>query len=208
VSSTEPLTPWGPLVLEEQPPGTPSRILDAAMKRFTEQGITATTMSQVADEAGISRVWLYRFFASRDAVVLALLGREAKRFLDSLASVVDPDVPVTASVAAAFEFAIVTLRGHQLLQRVLVHEPEIAAPFLSTGFGPVLRAAGDVIAPYLQFGAAMTPSAATAVSDTLLRLVLSITLSNETQIDFDDPRQRRAYIDRIIPCLVPPVQAP
>jgi hypothetical protein len=45
------------------------------------------------------------------------------------------------------------------------------------------------------------------VSDTLLRLILSITLNNETQIDFDDARQRRAYIRQVIPRLVPPAPA-
>jgi AcrR family transcriptional regulator len=207
VSTPEPLTPWGPLVVEEAAPGTASRILDVAMQRFTRQGIAATTMSQIAGDCEISRVWLYRFYAGRDAVVSALLGREAKRFLDQLAAVIDPEVPVTNAVEAAFEFAVVTLRGHELLQRVLVHEPEVAAPFLTSGIGPILRAVGDVIGPYLQAGAGMTPDAARAVSDTLLRLILSITLNNETQIDFDDARQRRAYIRQVIPRLVPPAPA-
>jgi AcrR family transcriptional regulator len=207
VSTPEPLTPWGPLIVEEAAPGTASRILDAAMERFTRQGITATTMSQIAGDCEISRVWLYRFYAGRDAVVSALLGREAKRFLDQLAAVIDPERPVTEAVEAAFEFAVVTLRGHELLQRVLVHEPEVAAPFLTSGIGPVLRAVGDVIGPYLQAEAGMTPVAASAVSDTLLRLILSITLNNESQVDFDDARQRQAYIRQVIPRLVPPAPA-
>jgi AcrR family transcriptional regulator len=204
VSTPEPLTPWGPLVVEEPPPGTASRILDAAMERFTRQGIASTTMSQLAEDAGISRVWLYRFFAGRDAVVSALLGREAKRFLDQLAAATDLTLPITEAVESAFEFAIVTLRGHELLQRVLVHEPEVAAPFLSNGMGPVLRAAGDVIGPFLQLRAAMTPPAASAVADTLLRLVLSIMLNNETRVDFDDPAERLAYIKQVIPRLITP----
>jgi AcrR family transcriptional regulator len=203
VTTPEPLTPWGPLVVAEAPPGTASRILDAAMERFSRQGIAATTMSQLAEDVGISRVWLYRFYAGRDAVVLALLGREAKRFLDQLAAVIDPEVAVTDAVEAAFEFAVVTLRSHELLQRVLVHEPEVAAPFLTSGIGPILRAVGDVVSPYLQASAGMTPVAAGAVADTLLRLILSITLNNESQVDFDDPRRRRAYIRQIIPRLVP-----
>ena len=205
MSTPEPLTPWGPLVVEDAAPGTASRILDAAMERFTRQGITTTTMSQIAGDVEISRVWLYRFYAGRDAVVLALLGREAKRFLDQLAAVIDPEVPVTDAVETAFEFAVVTLRGHELLQRVLVHEPEVAAPFLTGGIGPLLRAVADVLGPYLESRAAMATDTARAVSDTLLRLILSITLNNETQVDFDDPRQRRAYIRQVIPRLVPPV---
>jgi AcrR family transcriptional regulator len=42
-------------------------ILDAAAKCFAVRGITATSMGAIAREAGISRAWLYRNYASRDA---------------------------------------------------------------------------------------------------------------------------------------------
>jgi AcrR family transcriptional regulator len=204
VGTTDAHTPWGRLVLEDAAEGTPTRILDAAMVRFSEQGITSTTMSQLAADVGISRVWLYRYFSNRDAVVAALLGREAKRFLDALVALIDPSVPVTEGVCAAFEFSVVTLRGHELLQKVLTLEPEVAAPFITSGIGPMLHAAGVVIASHLEQGASMEPSEATVVSDAILRLVMSIVVNNETQVDFDDPAQRRAFIDRIVPRLVGP----
>jgi len=202
VATTDAHTPWGRLVLEDVPEGTPTRILDAAMVRFSEQGITSTTMSQLAADVGISRVWLYRYFGNRDAVVAALLGREAKRFLDALVALIDPTTPVTEGVSAAFEFAVVTLRGHELLQRVLTLEPEVAAPFITSGIGPMLQAAGRVIASHLEQGASMGPAEASVVSDAILRLVMSIVVNNETEIDFDDPAQRGAFIDHIVPRLV------
>jgi AcrR family transcriptional regulator len=195
-------TPWGRLVLEEAAEGTPTRILDAAMERFSAQGITSTTMSQLAADVGISRVWLYRYFGNRDAVVAALLGREAKRFLDRLVALIDPTTPVTEGVSAAFEFAVVTLRGHELLQRVLALEPEVAAPFITSGIGPMLQAASLVIAAHLEQSAAMAPVEAAAVSDAILRLVMSIVVNNETQVDFDDAVQRRTFIDLVVPRLV------
>ncbi len=195
-------TPWGRLVLEEAAEGTPSRILDAAMVRFSQQGIRSTTMSQLAADVGISRVWLYRYFSNRDAVVAGLLGREAKRFIDALVALIDPSVPVVKGVADAFEFAVVTLRGHELLQRVLTLEPEVAAPFITSGIGPMLQAAGRVIAGHLEHSAGMDRDEANIVSDAILRLVMSIVVNNETRVDFDDPEQRRAFIDRIVPRLV------
>jgi AcrR family transcriptional regulator len=204
VATTDAHPLWGRLVLEEAAEGTPTRILDAAMARFSEQGIRSTTMSQIAMDVGISRVWLYRYFDNRDAIVAALFGREAKRFLDELELLIDPGMPVTAGVAAAFEFAVVALRGHALLQRVLMLEPEVAAPFITSGIGPMLQAAGHVIAGHLHTSADMDLDEATAVSDAILRMVMSIVVNNETLVDFDDSAQRRSFIDRVIPRLIAP----
>ena len=200
--SVNPTTPWGPVSLVPPAEGTEKRILDVALALFTRQGISATTMSQIAAEAGISRVWLYRYFENRDAVVRALIGREAKRFLAGLIARDDPNMPVTDSVISAFDHVVVTLRSHELLQRVLLTEPEVLAPFLASGTGPVLRIAVDSSAGFLQARAGMSPAEARAVAETMLRLVMSIVVNNDTTIDFDDPRQRRAFARRIIPKLL------
>lgn len=195
-------TPWGPIQIEEPESETAQRILDAAFARFAAQGISATTMSQLAEEAGISRVWLYRFFDNRDAVIRGLLGREAHRFLVSLAARFDLSLPLADAVVEAFLFAIETLRGHELLQRVLLHEPEYAAPFLTTNSGPLLRIAGDAMATLVAPMGAMEIDDARLVIETLLRLALSIVVNNDALVDFDDPVQRRAYAEAIIPRLV------
>ena len=47
-------------------------ILDAAEKLFLESGIEKTTMIDIAERAGITRVTLYRYFANRDEVAVAV----------------------------------------------------------------------------------------------------------------------------------------
>lgn len=197
-------TPWGSIQIEEPEAEMAQRILDAAFARFAAQGISATTMSQLAEEAGISRVWLYRFYENRDAVIRGLLGREAHRFLVSLARHFDLSLPLADAVVEAFLFAVETLRGHELLQRVLLDEPEFAAPFLTTNSGPLLRIAGDAMAVLVAPMGAMEIADARLVIETLLRLALSIVVNNDAMVDFDDPAQRRAYAEAIIPRLVAP----
>jgi len=203
VATPETSTPWGPITLEEPPTGTAARVLDAAMARFADQGISATTMSQLAADVGISRVWLYRFFENRDAVVRGLLSREAHRFLLELADHVNPAQSATDIALSAFDYAVGTLRRHDVLQRVLQTEPEMAAIFVASGTGPLLRVLVDACSRPLSQVANMPRAEANAVVETLLRLVLSIVVNNDTAVDFDDRRQRRAYANRIIPKLIP-----
>lgn len=180
---------------------TTDRVLDAALARFARQGVRATTMSQLASDVGISRVWLYRLFENRDAVARALLEREGRRFLEGLARVVGAETPLEEAVGAGFEHAIVTLRGHELLRRVLAQEPEMAGAYLTADLGPLLRMASEVVAGFLT-DRGLGKADATAVAETLLRLTASIVINNESAIDFDDARARRAYIRRIVPRLV------
>lgn len=50
-----------------------AEIADAAMQLFVEQGFEATTMDQVADAAGVSRRSLFRYFSTKEDVVLGHL---------------------------------------------------------------------------------------------------------------------------------------
>jgi AcrR family transcriptional regulator len=53
-----------------------SRILDAAQRCFAQSGFHAATMATIAETAGISAGLAYRYFASKDAIVLAIIDRQ------------------------------------------------------------------------------------------------------------------------------------
>lgn len=53
-----------------------TRILDAAQKCFVDQGFHAASMASIAETAGISAGLIYRYFDSKDAIVLAIIERE------------------------------------------------------------------------------------------------------------------------------------
>ncbi|MFT4199286.1 TetR/AcrR family transcriptional regulator [Gordonia sp. (in: high G+C Gram-positive bacteria)] len=54
---------------------TRERLLTVADEMLAEKGIRATTMSAVAERAGVSRAWLYRLFPDKNALVGAALIR-------------------------------------------------------------------------------------------------------------------------------------
>ena len=58
-------------------------IRDAAMRVFVRKGITASTMQDIATEAGMSAGAIYRYFESKDQLVQAVFDycREENRSL-------------------------------------------------------------------------------------------------------------------------------
>jgi TetR/AcrR family transcriptional regulator, transcriptional repressor of aconitase len=51
-------------------------ILEAALACFARQGFHETTIQDIADEAGVSHGAIYRYFASKDQMVLAVAHRD------------------------------------------------------------------------------------------------------------------------------------
>lgn len=58
------------------------RILNAALKVFSETGYSGATMDMVAIEAGLSKPTLYQYFASKEALFSAMLVGERDQMLD------------------------------------------------------------------------------------------------------------------------------
>jgi AcrR family transcriptional regulator len=56
-----------------------TRILDAAETLFLEKGIDSTSMGDISTMLGISRVTMYRYFASRDEIAVEIQVRMLKK---------------------------------------------------------------------------------------------------------------------------------
>jgi TetR/AcrR family transcriptional regulator, repressor for uid operon len=67
------------------------RILDAAEQCFVRSGFHRTTMQDVAAEAGMSPGNLYRYFRSKDAIVMALTERDRARIGEDFSTFAQSD---------------------------------------------------------------------------------------------------------------------
>jgi AcrR family transcriptional regulator len=67
--------------------------LDATAKLVAEHGVIALTMSQIAEQAGIGRATLYKYFPDAQAVLTAWHERQITAHLDQLAAAADPADP-------------------------------------------------------------------------------------------------------------------
>ncbi len=66
-------------------------ILDTAEKLFLEKGLENVTLSEIAAEAGITRVSLYRYFADRDPIAFEI----AARMLHKISQAAEQTEPAT-----------------------------------------------------------------------------------------------------------------
>jgi AcrR family transcriptional regulator len=99
------------------------QILAAATQAFARAGFAATSLDDIAAEAGISRVILYRHFDSKSDLYRAVLDRVCAR----LAAIVGERNYTEASVDALVGAAAEDPAGFRLLFQHAAREPEFRA---------------------------------------------------------------------------------
>ena len=77
-----------------------TRILDAAERVFARAGFHAATMQDVAAEAGMSPGNLYRYFASKDAIIAAMAERDRQQIAADFAALESGNGPLLDQLEA------------------------------------------------------------------------------------------------------------
>ncbi|WP_433193670.1 TetR/AcrR family transcriptional regulator [Nocardia sp. CA-107356] len=108
------------------------RILDAALVQFERVGVKKTTIEDVARQAEVDRVTVYRRIGSRDDLVRAVTAREVQRLLADLEDIPSRHDTIDAVVATIFVTVITRWRTHPLIDRMLTLEPDRLLPQLTT----------------------------------------------------------------------------
>ena len=124
-------------------------VLDAALAAFLDFGIRRTSMGEIARRAGISPATLYRRYAQKSDVVMAVGLREAQRELSYVDHHVDPTSPPLEQLVQLYSAVAHRLRDNRLLQRVLATEPETVLPRLSLEAAPLLEIGRGYLAAFL-----------------------------------------------------------
>ncbi|WP_338781502.1 TetR family transcriptional regulator [Streptomyces sp. DG1A-41] len=84
-----------------KPPGLRERVratvqaevVEVAHRLFTEQGFDRTTVDQVAAEVGLSRASLFRYFGTKEDIVLGRLEESGRQIAEALAARPDDEQP-------------------------------------------------------------------------------------------------------------------
>ena len=99
-------------------------ILDTTAALVAEHGLTSVTMSQIAEEAGIGRATLYKYFPDVEEILLAWHERQVTGHLKHLAEVLDQAGDASERLEAVLEaYALISHERYS-------HEhpgPELAA---------------------------------------------------------------------------------
>jgi AcrR family transcriptional regulator len=181
-------------------PATDSRerVLAGAYECVGRFGMTKTTVDDVAKASGVSRATIYRLFpGGREQLLRETVGWEMNRFFARLAEAVDGAPDFATLVEQALTFAHRAVNDHEVLQKVLVTEPDVLLPLMTIEQHRVLRYITAYLRPLLEREAAegrLRPGLDVEVAaDYVARMALSI-MASPGSVDLTDPVQVRELV--------------
>lgn len=128
---------------------TRERILDGARDAIARHGLAKLGMTDVCQSAGMSRGTLYRYFASREELLLELSRREAERFRDQ-ALAAARNAPPEARLRILLEQSTRQVQEHPALQRLLESDPARVLRALREQFSAIRNEIHEMLAPALE----------------------------------------------------------
>ncbi len=108
------------------------RILDAALIQFQRLGVKKTTIEDVARQAEVDRVTVYRRIGSREDLVRSVTAREVQAVLTELRDLPAQHDTIESVIAAVFVTVVTRWRTHPLVERMIALEPDRLLPQLTT----------------------------------------------------------------------------
>jgi AcrR family transcriptional regulator len=162
---------------------TRSVLLDAAEEVFAEKGFTAATLDDIAGAAGYTKGAIYKHFATKEDLFLAVSDRYWRRYFDNFAEVMASAKRVGAheldeiaerwrqlsldrgaeQAALGLEFTLYLLRNPDARERVAAKRAEVVdqlAKFIVEGMD---RLGGSLLIPPLTFAQALVATSDSVV---------------------------------------------
>ncbi len=131
------------------------RIREAATELFERYGYDKTTVSDIAEAAGVSKGAIYLDFESKVQLFESLLIEEIRRYVDRLVELVEAD-PEGGRLATIYRHLLEAQRESPLLQAIYRQDPKVMGSYLhapgnlveqtrgSLGFFEMMHGAGLV----------------------------------------------------------------
>jgi AcrR family transcriptional regulator len=153
-------------------------ILDAALVEFERHGIRRVALDDVARRAGVSRTTIYRRFANRDELVVAVIERENVALFADIATELKNAGPQSNYYIEAFTFSILRFRRHRVLNLMMVDEPALVLELARSHYGAAIERMADALRVIFPAGFAdrIGESAVTDLADTILRYACMVLL--------------------------------
>jgi AcrR family transcriptional regulator len=185
-----------------------SRILDAALVQFEKQGFKKTTIEDIARQASVDRVTIYRRIGSRDDVVSAVNTREVQRVLTQLGDLADRIDNADELVVGMFAAVLSSWRTHPFAQHMLTVEPERVIGALTvdgaTPFTLTVAAMGAILQGAMVRGVFPELPDLFARVEIICRIVHSIILQPAGSIRLESEEDIEAFARQyLIPILIP-----
>jgi TetR/AcrR family transcriptional repressor of uid operon len=179
-----------------------TRVLDGAYEQFCRMGIRRSTMEDVARRAGVSRITVYRRFATKDALVEHVVRREFRRYFDQFLLDIAQARSAADRVVLGFASALRAIRHNPLIGGLLAVEPDVLVPAMISDGGSTLAAVQRFVAGQLRreqhAGTVSADVDVELVAELMVRVCSSFLLTPSHVIDLDDDEQVRAVARRFL----------
>lgn len=178
-------------------------MIDAAEQCLTAKGIRATTVSEVAEVAGVSRGWLYRHFPDKSE----LLGAAIVRLNDAFWTESRTRLDAVSSLDQQIAVGVVLARQESetpgaLVLKLRQEEPEAFAACVGLGMRGLIPEIAAFWTPYLQAavdrGEIHPDTDCAEAAEWIARITMSLATVPGERCDIDDHesllRHARRYI--------------
>jgi AcrR family transcriptional regulator len=99
-------------------------ILDTTAELVAQHGLRSLTMSQIAQQTGIGRATLYKYFSGVDTILIAWHERQIGGHLTQLAAIAGREDGAGARLQAVLEAYALIVHEHRSEQAALIHQGE------------------------------------------------------------------------------------
>lgn len=172
---------------------TKVRLLDAAYEQFCRMGIQRSSMEDVARRAELSRVTVYRRFATKDALVEQVILREFRRYFDQFLIDIRHAHTAADRVVVGFVSSLRAFRENPLIGGLMAAEPTLLAGSMIADDGRMLGAVSQFVAGQLrreqEAGKVPEDLDTDLVADVMVRISASFLTARSQVVDVDDTEQ-------------------
>jgi AcrR family transcriptional regulator len=114
-----------------------SRILDAAYRQVMTVGFRRTTLTDVAERAGLSRMTVYRRYPDVTSILQSLMSREFGAVIARAADETEDEAQPRRRIVAYVIRSLELLTSHDLMLRLLDVDPELLLPYMTQRLGRI-----------------------------------------------------------------------
>jgi TetR/AcrR family transcriptional regulator, repressor for uid operon len=187
---------------------TSARILDAAYEQFSRMGIRRSTMEDVARRAGVSRITVYRRFATKDVLVEHVVRREFRRYFAQFLIDIEHARTAAERVVLGFVSSLRAIRRNPLIGGLIAAEPDLLVPSMVSDGGRTLATVRQFVAGQLRreqrAGNVPGDLDADLVAELMVRVSASFLATPSQLVDLDDDDQLAAVARQfLVPMLGP-----
>ncbi|MFI6798761.1 TetR/AcrR family transcriptional regulator [Streptosporangium canum] len=189
-----------------------ARILDAAYEQFCRMGIRRSTMEDVARRAGVSRITVYRRFATKDALVEHVVRREFRRYFDQFLIDIEQARTAADRVVLGFVSSLRAIRRNPLIGGLIAAEPDLLVPSMVNDGGRTLATVRQFVAGQLRreqhAGNVSSGLDTDLAAELMVRISASFLAIPSHVVDLDDDEQLAGVARQFLVPMLEPTGSP